>query len=296
VKECRFLVNGLNDTYVVKTAVDKYILRIYKSHWRNKEDILFEVELLNYLKMKGIFVSSPVPRKNKEYLFGIDAPEGLRFAVLFTYADGGYSEDEEKCALFGEEVARMHLVLDEFQSVRTRFEIDLTHLLNEPLRAIHPFLSHRPEDFNFLETLSVELRNRIENISTDLDWGLCHGDLHGGNVHFNENTLTQFDFDCGGYGWRAYDVSVFLWNKVMVKSKDGFENKSWTVFINAYQKIKPLSNTDLKAIPVFVAIRDIWLMGLHTGNAHIWGCWQNDHYFNKHIKFLRDWCEHQGIV
>lgn len=296
VQQCRFLQNGLNDTYAVKTASDNYILRIYKSHWRNKEEILFEVELLTHLNRKKIPVSSPVPTANNEYLFGIDAPEGLRFAVLFTYANGEYSDDEAHCALFGKEVAKMHVAMDDFQSSRTRFHLDLSHLLNEPLQKIHPFLSHRPHDIDYLEGLSKDLRSRIEMMATELDWGLCHGDLHGGNVHYSGDTLTQFDFDCGGWGWRAYDVSVFLWNTVSTKSKEAYENKKWTIFLNAYQKVRPLSDRDIKAIPLFVAARDIWLMGLHTGNAHIWGSWQNDHYFDQHVKFLRDWCEYHGIV
>lgn len=34
VKEFRFMENGLNDTYLVKTSEDKYMLRVYKSHTR----------------------------------------------------------------------------------------------------------------------------------------------------------------------------------------------------------------------------------------------------------------------
>lgn len=52
VMECSFLENGLNDTYILKTSTGKYILRIYKAHWRNKQDIVFEVELLNHLHKK----------------------------------------------------------------------------------------------------------------------------------------------------------------------------------------------------------------------------------------------------
>lgn len=48
----------------------------------------------------------------------------------------------------------------------------------------------------------------------------------------------------------------------MFKDKDAFENKNWTLFIHSYQKIKPLSSTEIRAVPIFVAIRDIWLMGL----------------------------------
>lgn len=297
VMECAFLENGLNDTYILKTSTGKYILRIYKAHWRNKQDIVFEVELLNHLNKKGIPVSVPVISRDGSYLFELEAPEGTRYAVLFTYAEGGNSDTQESCALYGEHVAKMHLAMDDFQSEQERFKLDLDHLLKEPLQSIRKPLSHRPEDFDYLESLSEVLSNRIDEISAELEWGVCHGDLHGANVHFNENTLTHFDFDCGGSGWRAYDVSVFLWARVRGEEKEHFNNEQWTAFLNSYQKHKVLSENDLKAIPIFVAIREIWLMGLHTGNSHIWSCGgQNDHYFNTNLKFLRDWCEVHSIL
>jgi Ser/Thr protein kinase RdoA (MazF antagonist) len=295
VMECRFFSNGLNDTYKIKTASEKYILRIYKSHWRNRQDVLFEVQLLNHLNERDIPVSAPVNRKNGDFVIDIDAPEGPRFAVLFTYVEGGYSDEKEKCALYGEHVAKMHLAMNGFQSVHARFRIDLVHLLEQPLQPIRAALSHRPEDIAYLESLSTVLSNRINELSSSLDWGVCHGDLHGANVHFHENSLMHFDFDCGGFGWRAYDVSVFLWAKVRGRGKEHFHNEQWDVFLESYQKRKALSEFDLTAIPLFVAIREIWLMGLHTGNSHVWGGWQDDHYFNTNLQFLKDWCEQHSI-
>jgi Ser/Thr protein kinase RdoA (MazF antagonist) len=41
---------------------------------------------------------------------------------------------------------------------------------------------------------------------------IIHGDLHGGNGHFaGPRQLTLFDFDHGGYGWRAYDRKSSVW-------------------------------------------------------------------------------------
>ncbi|QSF46422.1 phosphotransferase [Paenibacillus tianjinensis] len=297
VIECRFLSNGLNDTYVLKTSTGKYILRIYKVKWRSIHDIAFEVEMLNHLVRKGIPVSGPVAKRDGGYITEMDAAEGPRFAVLFTYAEGGYSDKKESCDLFGEQVAKMHLAMDDFECGHERFAIDLNHLLKQPVQLIRPALAHRPEDLDFLDSLSNLLTNRINDISSELEWGVSHGDLHGGNVHFHENSLTQFDFDCGGFGWRSYDVSVFLWAKVRGREKEHFNNELWDVFLQSYQKHKGLSESDLKAIPLFVAIREIWLMGLHTGNAEVWGGgWQNDHYFDTNLQFLRNWCEFHSIV
>lgn len=294
--ESRFLSNGLNDTYKLKTSTGQYILRIYKANWRNKNDIDFEVELLNHLIKKEIPVSGPLIRRNGDYVIEFDASEGQRFAVLFTYAEGGNSDKKESADLYGEQVAKMHLAMNDFKCCQKRFTIDLNHLLKQPVQSIRNSLSHRPGDMDYLDSLSELLSNRIDEISSELEWGVCHGDLHGGNVHFHENSLTHFDFDCGGFGWRAYDISVFLWAKVRGKGKEHFNNELWSVFIESYQKHKVLSEYDLKAIPLFVAIREIWLMGLHTGSSHVWGGgWQNDHYFDTNLQFLRNWCEVHSI-
>jgi Ser/Thr protein kinase RdoA (MazF antagonist) len=293
--KCRLLVNGLNDTYELKTSTGKYILRIYKANWRNKQDIVFEIELLNHLIRKKIPVSGPLLRRNGGYLVELDAPEGLRFAVLFTYAEGGHSDNKESCDLYGEQVAKMHLAMDDFKSFQERFTIDLNHLLKQPVQSIRNSLSHRPEDMDYLDSLSKLLSKSINQISSELEWGVCHGDLHGGNVYFHENSLTHFDFDCGGFGWRVYDISVFLWGKVSGREKEHFNNELWNGFLKSYQKYKVLSEYDIKAITLFVAIREIWLMGLHTGNSHIWGGWQNDQYFDNRLQFLRRWCDAHAI-
>jgi Ser/Thr protein kinase RdoA (MazF antagonist) len=189
----------------------------------------------------------------------------------------------------------MHLALDDFQCSHDRFAIDLDHLLKEPIDPIRRLLAHRPEDIDYLESLSLLLQNRINRISSELDWGVCHGDLHGGNVHFQDSALTHFDFDCGGFGWRAYDLSVFLWARVRGRGKEHFNNERWSEFLESYQKHKMLSVHDIEVIPTFVAIREIWLMGLHTGNSPIWGAWQDDHYFNTSLQFLREWCSENSI-
>jgi Ser/Thr protein kinase RdoA (MazF antagonist) len=294
---CRFLSNGLNDTYIIKSTTGTYILRVYKSRWRTESDIAFEVELLHHLKQKDIPVSVPIAKMDGDYWFEINAPEGKRFSVLFTFAEGSFSESEETAILYGREVAKMHLAMDDFKPLNERFIIDLDHLLDQPMLSISNSLAHRQNDIKYLKSLSELLRKRVEDISDSLSWGVCHGDLHGGNVYFCENgTVTHFDFDCGGYGWRAYDIAVFQWAKVRGKSKEQFENNFWNKYINSYCEHKEISEYEHQAIPLFVAIREIWLMGLHTGNSHIWGSnWQDDRYFDTNLQFLRDWCEVYSI-
>jgi Ser/Thr protein kinase RdoA (MazF antagonist) len=255
------------------------------------------VELLHHLKNKDIPVSTPIVKMDGDYWFIINAPEGKRFAVLFTFAEGSFSETEGSAILYGREVANMHLAMDGFEPLHKRFTIDLDHLLDQPMKSISNALVHRPSDIKYLIALSDLLKHRVESICGDLEWGICHGDLHRENVHFSENdTMTHFDFDGGGYGWRAYDLAVYQWAKIRGKKKEEFESKLWDKYLHSYLEIKAISVSDQLAIPLFVAIREIWLMGLHTGNSHIWGNgWQNDRYFNMNLQFLRDWCEIHSI-
>src|SRR6516162_6735205 len=83
-----FLKRGFNDTYQIEFNTRKFILRAYKSHWRTKASIKTELKVLSYLKDNGISVSFPIADIHGEFIQSIVAPEGERFLVLFSYAEG----------------------------------------------------------------------------------------------------------------------------------------------------------------------------------------------------------------
>lgn len=290
--ECKFLNQGLNDTYFVRTATEKYILRVYRAGWRSHADINFELSALLHLKRLNVPVSAPVLREDGELLLTISAPEGPRTIVLFTYASGKeptYAAREESEAYhYGRSVAQIHLKTDGFRSQHQRFDLDLEHLLDEPLRSIQPLLQHRSDDWAYLQALSKKLRQHVVSIPlSSLDYGFCHGDFHGWNVHIDQaDTLTFFDFDCCGYGWRAYDIAVFRWN-ARLRGKD---NERWPHFLRGYREVRPISEVDVLAAWYFVAIRQFWLLGLHTSHGADWGYgWMTDQYFDEALKFFREW-------
>lgn len=290
----RFVSNGLNDTYSVHTDTGRFILRIYKQHWRDEDAIRFELDFILHLKERGIPVSYPIAAKDGTLVTRIDAPEGLRFAVLFSYADGEGRQTVETSRSYGRAVAELHREADSFVPQHNRFRLDGAHLLDEPLANLLPFLQHRPDDYAFIKKAAERLKFKMEQLTSDAnDWGACHGDLHGWNVfHAAGGALTHFDFDCSGAGWRAYDLSVYLWN--LVHGRDDaakFKDECWDAFLEAYLSERPMSQADLDAIPLFVAIRHIWLIGLHTGFSAVWGAWQDDGYFDGKLKFLKLWLQ-----
>jgi len=289
--DCKLLGCGLNDTYLVKTSAEQFILRAYRAIWRTVADIGYELDVLNHLDRSGVAVAAPVARRDGSFIHELYAPEGIRRVVLFQYAPGHeLTQDQEQSYWYGQAAAAMHTATDGFTSAHQRARIDLAHLIDQPLAAIQPFLAHRPEDWEYLQQIAGKVRERIAGLPAEqLDSGFCHGDLHGGNAHIDaQKQITFFDFDCGGPGWRAYDIAVFRWGPW------GRQIETWQSFLKGYTERRPLRDLDLAAVPWFVAARHIWLLGLHTANSQDWGCgWMNDAYFDNGgaggLEFLREW-------
>jgi Ser/Thr protein kinase RdoA (MazF antagonist) len=211
--------------------------------------------------------------------------------VLFEYLAGRRPDaeiDDAKC--YGTAIGRLHTALDSFTSSHQRFELGLEHLIDEPLNAIRPWLASSTEPWLTLQTRSFEVKTKLETISEKLEQGACHGDLHNWNARVNEhNVLKLFDFDCGGVGFRAYDLAVYWWGYAS-GSQDKTDNAAWYAFRDAYLEQRQLEQTDLDAIPLFVAARSIWFMGLHSRYANIWGFNPiEDGFFDYGLRFLQRW-------
>lgn len=284
---CEYWQRGLNDSYKVKSKSESYILRVYRKDWRIRSQIDFEVNALNYLHDKEANVSYPIKRLDGEYVTELNTPEGLRYAIVTSFAEGeplSY-DDVQDAYLYGESVADIHSLSEGFSTEHSRFELDHIHLLSEPLECIRPFLNHRPDCWAFMESFGGHLLDIITNTDQkEIDYGLCHGDFHGWNAHKSSNNITFFDFDCCGHGWRAYDIAVFRWG-ARLRDK---ETERWEAFVKGYETKRKISDVDLKLTTAFLAIRDIWLMGVYVDIAKDFGRGPLDAaYVDGRLKFLK---------
>jgi len=292
VAGCRLYSTGFNHTYRVNTTDGRtYYLRAYRTNWRTLADIRYELDLLNHLKHKGFPAAQPVPYRDGQFFCTVPAPEGTRYLALFTEAPGrevSYDHGPEQVAQsYGQAVARMHNALDDFSSPHPRFHLDLAYFVDRPLQFIEPFLTHRPDDWAYVQHFAAALGEQLLRLPAgQLEQGACHGDLQGYHANVaSDGTLTFFDFDCGGYGCRAYDLAVFLW---CCRLEDAVAAR-WASFLAAYRETRSISELDLQAVPLFVCARYLWHTGVHTQNSPDWGIgFLNDDYFDTHLKRLRD--------
>ena len=288
---CIFLTSGVNDTYLVQTSTEKYILRAYRTGWRTLSDILYEIDVLVHLDQAGIPVSLPVAQKDGRFVCTLQAPEGPRQLVLFTYAPGVPLDrhDATDSYYHGRAVAAIHNATDEFTGSHVRAPLDLTYLTDQSLQAIQPLHNCSAADWDYLQDLAERLRSQVLQLSIQgLDWGVCHGDCHMLNGHIgDDHTITFFDFDCCATGWRAYDLAILRWCEGFYKMDP--DDTLWHAFLKGYTEQRPITETDLASIPAFVALREIWHTALCAWLQPASGIQGFDKMLQRTIRLLQEW-------
>jgi Ser/Thr protein kinase RdoA (MazF antagonist) len=285
-ESCHLLQSGINDTYLLKTHRDRYVMRVYRS-LRSPSDIQYELQLLAHLDARGVSVSVAILGRDGGTMRSLPAPEGTRRCVLFTYAPGRPMswEREEHRYLAGRAAASMHDASADFVSSQHRRSFDLEYLLDRSLALVEPFLAHRPEDQRYLEGLVDRVRCRIADAASGLDWGPCHGDFGVGNLHVADATVTLFDFDFCGPGWRLYDL-VGPWRI----SRADRDRLLWMAFQRGYAEKRSLTAHELAILPFLDVAERIHKLGLRAERAPLVGIrWMGDDYLDRELSRLHRW-------
>jgi Ser/Thr protein kinase RdoA (MazF antagonist) len=267
--ECVPVYSGLNDIYRIEARDTARVLKLYRAGWRTKGQVEAEVDVLRHLGRNGASIALPVPRRDGTFVGALALSDGDRQMVLFTEAKGkpvsGFNEPV--CRGFGRALAEIHQASDDFTGGPTRY--DMEHLLDQPLRALEPLLDDRTDDREYLRDLAVRLRAGLSDMAAPgLDWGLCHGDFRPANSHVEPATgvVTTFDFEAAGAGFRAYDLGTFLF--FLAGAYEEQYERLAEAFLSGYPERRPLGSADRAAVPLFVLLRPIWILGNILKTAH----------------------------
>lgn len=256
-----FLKRGFNDTYLINGGTERFIFRVYKHGWRNQKDIEAEVELLLFLKENGVAVSYPVQDTRHNFIQVIQAPEGIRYAVLFSYAEGEPVKklSPEQAELLGTASANMHLLTKALRLESTARDYDIAGQFQYTLRQLQPVLMHHPRQLHFLQKLEQLFLQEFKMAASELVSGICHGDLQAENFHMtSEKCITFFDFDFFGKGYLVYDIGVFVWYDHKNKPPEIVQ-----AFLKGYESKRCLSEAERRAIPWMSTLRAVFQMTVY---------------------------------
>ncbi|GAA5502208.1 homoserine kinase [Deinococcus xinjiangensis] len=288
------LRRNISDTYLVTLPDgERAILRVYRSGWRTRADVAWELALTRHVAARGVGAAQVLPRQNGELWGAVQAAEGERFYALFEYAAGRpLQTTPEDAALYGNLAAQFHASATDF-AAGERFNLDLDHLITQPMQFLRPLMLDFPEQWATLEAAAQRTHATLSKLAPRLSWGVCHGDLHELNVRVAPDGLRLIDFDCGGMGYYAYDLAVYWWSQVTHSDKPPAESQAiWEAFLGAYQAARPLSQADHAALPHFVLARSLWFMGLMAGRAPEFGTETlGQPFFDFGANFVGEWMQ-----
>ncbi|CAG7637109.1 Homoserine kinase [Paenibacillus allorhizosphaerae] len=299
---CHLYRKGMHDTYVVKAGLKQYYLKIYYCGLRTLEEIEAEVSLLHHLKKESIRVVDPVVRNNGSYVLELKAVEGIRFGVLYDEVEGEEGgTDGEMIEKLGTYIASIHNAFDKITVPVQRWHLDCASLIDHSMQYLMKYANTYPFDFEFLNSIAAEAKRKIEADFTKTlpTYGLCHGDIYGGNIRFDHSgNPIIFDFDLSGYGWRAYDISLLVCRYGWGVDREAMEKRERRkeAFLSGYTKDRSLSAKELDSLYIFAVFRRIFNMGsLYAFFAESWG---HDIFYKnvqEEITLLKDWVRAYNI-
>lgn len=293
--DCTLFRTGINHTYFITDGSTKYALRVYSHNWRSESDILEEINLLNVLKENGIGVSYPIADINNNFIQTINAPEGTRYAVLFSFAEGDKIRimDTETCFSIGSLMAKFHNITVNRKSDRMQYDTEA--LLKLPYKYATVHFSEELPEMKFIKQQIEELSPFFEK--TDLNSipkGIVHMDIWYDNMNVTaENKVTLFDFDFCGNGMLIFDVAYFYKQLFHIEAnKDEYELKVQR-FLKGYQSVRNLSAGELQLIPKAGVALWIYYLGVQSSRFD----WSNIFLTENYLKILfvgriKSWIEY----
>ncbi len=264
--ECIFYKSGLNDIYRITSQDETCFLRVSLSGVYTTEQIAEEIRLICHLRTMGLSVVEPIPCSDQSYVLELDAPEGMRQAVLFRgIVQSPVGDADTLMYNLGRLLAQMHEASLSFGSHTTRPVIDQTMLVDAPSRLLTPFLRHCPDDLAFLKQTAMPLWQSADDMlgKYSTAYGVCHGDVQPNNYYFQGDVPVLFDFDCMGQGYFAYDLGVLLANYTFADNEI-YQKPIWASVLAGYRSVRSFHADEEKAIYLFAALHMLRVLSYHA--------------------------------
>ncbi|WP_066224587.1 phosphotransferase [Formosa haliotis] len=288
---CTLFRTGMNHTYMVSDFNCKYVFRIYCYKWRTKLEIIEELRLLTGLEKKAVSVSYPLKDKEGEFIQDIQAPEGLRYGVLFSFAEGDKMRflDEKTCFSIGQLMAKFHKSTQNKSLQRKVYNAET--LLKAPYRKAKSYFNEALDEMQFIKTQIDEISKTFNAINEEtLRKGVVHLDIWYDNMSVkNTNDITLFDFDFCGNGWFIFDIGYFCKQLFHIEmDKSNYELKR-NKFLEGYNSVLTLRQVELDLLPKAGLAVYIFYLGIQCERFDWSNIFLSENYLKMYVGRMHSW-------
>jgi len=297
---CELLKTGISHTYLITSKTEKFVFRIYSLNWRTKNEILEEIRLVSLLKENNLPVSFPIPDSDGEYIKELNAPEGIRYGVLFSHAAGSklLNYSTEIHYKVGRAMAQIHLVTETVELDRVTYSSEI--LLVRSFERLKSFMAPQNPEMIYMSGLKEILQNEILKIDfAQVRYGAVHLDIWFDNMHFSEEQeVTIFDFDFCGNGPLALDIGYYVMQLFNLEKDEEEYNRKLDSFFKGYESVTPISGEEKRILPFLSTAIYFFYLGVQCQRFDNWSnVFVNEIYLGRFIKMIiKRWADYNTIA
>jgi Ser/Thr protein kinase RdoA (MazF antagonist) len=294
---CKLFRTGINHLYIVTDNNSKFVFRVYTLGWRTKLEISEEIRLLNHLLTNNVRIAYPITDKNGNYIQDLNAPEGIRHGVLFSFARGKKIPQFNEATSFsiGCTMARMHQVTENFALKRVTYDAKI--LLENSYNISKTFFTKDTEQMIFVENATKYLIEEYKKVNQDeVRYGAIHLDIWFDNLHVNgEDEITLFDFDFCGNGWLCYDIAYYMLQLYNTRQSDDAYQKKLESFIKGYESIQEITGEEKRVIPMIAVSIWFFYLGVQCDRFDNWSnVFLSEDYLKRFVGIIKKWIEYHN--
>jgi len=265
--------------FVLHTTKGKFIFRYYEN--RTKESVLFECNLIKYLKTHNYPCPNVFDDNQGEF---VGEHKGKPYAI-FEFVEGSHLEnpnEDQKNQLI-EKVAELHNLTKDYTPVNKQFRWNYNVELCRELAKKEAAKINTPDSKLKLTWFENELAK--QEFPESLPKGICHCDFHFSNVLFKDDKFAALiDFDDANYTYLLFDLVGLIESEAWVRDKDdGLNFELAKKAVSEYTKYRQLSNVEQKHLfdvyKLSILFDCIWYFG--RGNS-------KDFFEKRKIDFLNN--------
>ncbi len=295
---CKLFRTGINHLYIIADDNLKFVFRVYTFNWRTKLEISEELRLLTHLQANNIPIACPIPDKDGNFIQILNAPEGSRYGVLFSFAEGKKIPQftEEISFTIGQTMARMHQVTENFSLQRVEYNPQT--LLKDSSRISNRFFGQDSEDMVFVNRTADYLVTELEKVKdNEIRSGAIHLDIWFDNMHITENGgVTLFDFDFCGIGWLCLDIAYYMLQLYNTRQSDDVYRKKLKSFIDGYESVQVISAEEKRILPMIAVSLWFFYLGVQCDRFDNWSnVFLTPDYLKRFVATIKKWIEYHNL-
>jgi Ser/Thr protein kinase RdoA (MazF antagonist) len=288
----------MNHLYLVTAATNKWVFRVYTYGWRTLDEISEEVRLLNILRENNVPVAYPVSTESKDIILTLPSPEGTRYGVLFSYADGRKEPGFSAATSFhiGKAMALMHAVTTDLELRRITYTPAV--MFDDSFFHVTAFFGTENPEVKRILQLNSFLKNRYQHADgLDFRRGVVHLDVWFDNMHIREETeITLFDFDFSGNAWLIHDVAYFLYQLYATNNEPDYHSKA-AAFLEGYSTVHTITKEEFDFIPYAALGVLSFYLGVQCRTFETWSnVFLNDYHLKRFTESLQRWAKFHHLT